>query len=142
MCSPAKGGSTTLGSVLLSPGLTQERGQPLNLERLVMFCCEFCYEFAKSPHSALRIQVLSPCSSPVYHLHVKFLAVNFAEVGTRLGFVKVGVSPHAVHFALLICGNNRGSKNASKQAMVQYKSTAGKPAFKKGALGLVGMRCD
>lgn len=94
MCSPAKGGSTTLGSVLLSPGLTQERGQPLNLERLVMFCCEFGYELAKSTNSiqdAPRGSV--SMFRGVYHLHVKFLAVNFAEVGTRLNFVKVGVSP-------------------------------------------------
>lgn len=45
--------------------------------------------------SALRIHQESqfPFSLFVYHLHVKFLAVNFAEVGTRLNFFKVGVSP-------------------------------------------------
>lgn len=47
------------------------------------------------PNSALRIhqEIQFPFSLFVYHLHVKFLAVNFAEVGTRLNFFKVGMSP-------------------------------------------------
>lgn len=56
-----------------------------------MFCCEFGYEFAESTQDTPRNSVsIFPA---VYHLHVKFLAVNFAEVGSRLSFVKVGVSP-------------------------------------------------
>lgn len=60
-----------------------------------MLCCEFGYGFAKSTKFSTQDTPRNsvPMFRVVYHLHVKFLAVNFAEVGTRLNFVKVGVSP-------------------------------------------------
>lgn len=61
-----------------------------------MFACEFGFEFLQNQtESALRThqEIRFPFPLFVYHLHVKFLAVNFAEVGTRFSFFKVGVSP-------------------------------------------------
>lgn len=135
MCSPAKGGSTTLGSVLLSPGFTQDRGQPLNLERVVMiFVAVVVVVVSMQPLKIYRLTV-----SPL-HLHVSSARAGFGRQPRgpmkRTQVRESWCASHAVHFTLLICGNNRGSKMLRTRPGCNIKAQRANLVLKKGRSGI------